>query len=140
MKEDDVVTAAALIRQESTRTEKCRGEEQLLVSTTEVCSERKGSELSTFMSLHKVDHFCIFNWITGISVGNVLFCKPRIWWNYIIIIIIILLLRHKNHLVSVRKRSCFCSTRLIKDTSFFCCKLTRRLVKNTFFFPSCKLF
>lgn len=48
MKEDDVVTAAALIRQESTRTEKCRGEEQLLVSTTEVCSERKGSELSTF--------------------------------------------------------------------------------------------
>lgn len=30
MKEDDVVTAAALIRQESTETEKCRGEEQLL--------------------------------------------------------------------------------------------------------------
>lgn len=30
MKEDDVVTAAALIRQESTETEKRRGEEQLL--------------------------------------------------------------------------------------------------------------
>lgn len=89
MKEDDVVTAAALIRQESTRTEKCRGEEQLLVSTTEVCSERKGSKLSTFMSLHKVDHFCISNSVIGISVGKVLFANQG--YDEIVSLLLILL-------------------------------------------------
>lgn len=34
MKEDNVVTAAALIIQESTESEKCRGEEQLLWAQT----------------------------------------------------------------------------------------------------------